>query len=764
MKIIALMAVLLAVATQSAAGAEPAAALPEWAFQPLSDSRPPLGRASDAVATPVDTFIVEKLHAAGLELSPPADRATFIRRLSLDLLGLPPAPADVDAFVADRSPTAAEDLVDRLLASPHFGERWGRHWLDSVGYADTVGFDVDATLIITSEGKWRYRDWVINALNADKPYDRFVTEQLAGDELVPWRTAEHYTPEIIDSLVATGYLRTARDYTHEPESTIPLNYFELLHDTLEIVGSSLLGITLNCARCHDHKFDPLTQQDYYGVMACLTPAYNPTAWRVVTPYKNRDDDRTLADVSLPEKAAIDEHNTRLDKEVAAARERMSSVRGAGRSRLFDQRLTGVPEQIRADVRAALDASEKSRTEVQRYLADRFKDLAKISDDDVKATLTADEQLAIRDAESAIAAAEKQRRRYGKIQALYDVGSPPATHLLTSGDYLLPAEEVAPAFLQILSPGNSTSIAVTDAPAGSSGRRLAFARRLTQPDTPASGLLARVYVNRVWQHLFGEGLVATSENFGAQGSTPTHPELLDWLSRRFIADGWRTKSLIRLVVMSQVYQQPSSSAGATAGSSSGAGALAVDPQNHLLWRMRLRRLESEIVRDSVRFASGTLSDTMGGPPVLIKAGVDGAVVVDPEKLASPDDASRRSVYLLTRRAYNESLLTVFDQPLISTTCQRRDASAVPLQSLTMLNSDLLLEQSAKFAERVAALAGTDADAQITTAYRLLLCRAPDPEEIALCRQHLRSQAARFTEAGQADAAARCRPCSNCVTRC
>ncbi|MBL8852108.1 MAG: DUF1549 domain-containing protein, partial [Planctomycetaceae bacterium] len=657
MRACALSAVLMAATALTAGAAEPVAADPQWAFRPLATVDPPQSGA-EQVATPVDTFIVQRLQSAGLEMSPSADKVTLCRRLSLDLLGLPPEPAEVDAFLADGSPDAYERLVDRLLASPHFGERWGRHWLDAVGYADTVGFDVDATLIIASEGKWRYRDWVINAFNADKPYDRFVTEQLAGDQLVPWRTAEHYTPEIVDALVATGYLRTARDCTHEPESTIQLTYFDILHDTVEIVSSSLMGITLNCARCHDHKFDPLTQQDYYGLMAFLTPAYNPTDWRVVTPYKNRSDDRTLPDVSPGDKAAIDERNAQLDAQIAAAKERIATARSASRARLLDGRLAGVPEQIRGDLRSSFDTPAEHRNEVQRYLADKFKEL-EVASDDVVAGLTADEQVVISDAQALINALEQQHQQYGKIQALFDIGTPPATHLLISGDYTLPDNEVAPAFLQVLSSGSAVAPATAGPTASDSGRRLALARWLTQSETLASALLSRVYVNRIWQHLFGEGLVATTENFGVQGSTPTHPELLDWLSRRFISDGWQTKALVRLLVTSHVYRQTSSSAQADA--------LAVDPQNQLLWRMRLRRLESEVIRDCVRSVSGTLSHAMSGPPVLIRARVDGAVEVDPDKLATPDDAARRSIYLLTRRAYNDSLLTVFDQPLISTTC-------------------------------------------------------------------------------------------------
>ena len=264
-----------------------------WAFQRLSRPAAPSIKHGDQARTALDAFLLAKLEAKGLNYSRPADRVTLIRRAYLDLWGQPPTPDQVDAFLADQHPDAYERLLDGLLASPHFGERWGRHWLDVVGYADTVGFDIDATLIIQSEGKWKYRDYVITAFNHDKPYDRFVVEQLAGDELVDWRNAKTFTPAIRESLIATGFLRTARDESHEPESNIPLIYYGVLQNTVEIVSNSLLGLTLNCCRCHNHKFDPIPQRDYYQLMALFTPAYNPRDWRPVYPWKPEVSDRGL---------------------------------------------------------------------------------------------------------------------------------------------------------------------------------------------------------------------------------------------------------------------------------------------------------------------------------------------------------------------------------------------------------------------------------------------------------------------------------------
>ncbi|HXY36005.1 MAG TPA: DUF1549 domain-containing protein, partial [Planctomycetaceae bacterium] len=271
-----------------------------WAFQKVRRPGVPGTRSAGRAQTPIDAFLLAQLEASGLSFSPPADRTTLLRRAFLDLHGVQPSPEELAQFLADASPDAFARQVDRLLASPRFGERWGRHWLDVVGYADTVGFDSDANGIFVSEGKWKYRDYVVRSFNADKPYDRFLTQQLAGDELVDWRHAACFTDEIREDLIATGYLRTARDQTHEPESNIPLNYYGVLHDTVEMVGNSLFALTVNCARCHSHKFDPIPQQDYYRLMALFTPAYNPENWKPVYPWKPEIRDRALPDASVAE--------------------------------------------------------------------------------------------------------------------------------------------------------------------------------------------------------------------------------------------------------------------------------------------------------------------------------------------------------------------------------------------------------------------------------------------------------------------------------
>ncbi|MBI2825928.1 MAG: DUF1553 domain-containing protein [Planctomycetia bacterium] len=723
-----------------------------WSFRPLAKPAVPTPRGAGRGRTPIDAFLLARLEAKDLTFSADADRATLIRRASLDLLGLPPSPEELDAFLADNSPDACERLVDRLLASPHFGERWGRHWLDVAGYVDTIGFDTDATNILTSEGKWRYRDYVIRSFNDDKAYDRFVIEQLAGDELFDWRHAPRFTPEMQDALVATGYLRTARDLTHEDVGVIPQNFFGIAHDTLEIVGTGLLGLTLNCARCHNHKFDPIPQEDYYRLMAVLAPAYNPQAWRPVVPTETRKDDRGLPDVSPAEQAEIERHNAALDEQLKPLREEVARKKQPHEARLAEAKLAALPEAIRADVKEAVQTPPEKRTDVQKYLAGKFAAGLKVKPDEVHAAMSDEEKAAIAALEARVTSIDAGRRKWGKIQALYDIGPTPATHLLMRGSETTPGDEVPPGFLRVLSRSDAEALASAEPPCeGASGRRTALARWLTDRDSPPSALLARVMVNRVWQQLFGRSIVPTPDNFGAQGQPPTHPELLEWLSARFVEGGWRVKPLIKEMMLSTAYRQSSREDARAGGPGAGAAdPRAVDPGNELLWRMRLRRLDAEAVRDSILAASGRLNRAAGGPPVQIQARPDGMVVVAEDKLVDKADQWRRSIYLFARRAYNLTLLTVFDQPAVATNCLRRDTSAVPLQSLVMLNDAFVAEQAGHLAARIEGGSVASPDARIEALFRLALARRPTAAEVETCRGALAAQADLAAAAGVAAA--------------
>jgi hypothetical protein len=695
-----------------------------WAFRPLPRAAVPAFNDFEQGRTPVDAFLLAELRKHDLSFAEEADQTTLARRVYLDLIGLPPTAEAVDAFLADTKPGAYERLVDRLLSSPHFGERWGRHWLDVVGYTDTVGFDIDANLIIIPLGKWRYRHYVIDSLNADKPYDEFVREQVAGDEMVDWKNAEIFTEQIRERLIATGFLRTASDFTHEPESDIPLNHFAVLHDTVEIVGNSLLGLTLQCSRCHDHKFDPVTQREYYQLMACFTPAYNPASWKPVYPWKPEIKHRGLPDISPRELQAAEQHNRDVDAKIA----KLNKDR--------EQLLRPTQERLKAD------KSEKD---------------AKVTDKEIIAALSESDRKRHDDLQRQIAALQSTKKTWGTIQALYDVSSPPETRILEGGSYETPGEPVSAAFHRAISNRDSndyfevrfrSGLASGGIPFQPSGRRTALANWLTEPDSPASALLARVIVNRLWQHLFGRGLVPTSDNFGVQGERPSHPELLDWLCGEFTRNDWQLKTLIRLLVTSTTYRQRSS-----IPQSELRIPHSIDPDNRMLWKMPLRRLDSEVVRDSILFAAGTLDRGMGGPPVWLQTHSDGLVEVDKGRLRYPSEGNRRSIYLVTRRAYNESLLTAFDQPSIATTCSRRSPSAVVSQSLTMLNSKFMFEQAERLAARVLSEAGGDPQDQIKAVFRRILIREPSDDESHFCMNYLREQTGRFRSEQSPDKASR-----------
>ncbi|HEV3005549.1 MAG TPA: DUF1549 and DUF1553 domain-containing protein, partial [Pirellulales bacterium] len=698
-----------------------------------------------------------------LSYSPTAEPATLVRRLYFDLTGLPPSPEETAQFLAHSAAAggeaAYERLVDGLLDSPHFGERWARHWLDVAGYADVFGSDNDAAIIKLVENRWLYRDYVVAAFNDDLPFDRFLTEQLAGDELVDWRSAERFTPDIRRLLAATGYLRTGIDDTGEKELNSALIRFRVLHLTLDVVGTGVLGLTVGCARCHSHKFDPIPQRDYYRLMALLTPAYNPQAWVTVS-------DRHLPDVSPAEQQEITEHNAQLEGRSEPLKQQLAAIDAAGRRKLFEQKLSTLPEPIRDDTRSAVETSPEERSEVQKYLAGKFEAALAVTPEEVTAALSEQDRATIAELNRQIGELAGQKRSWGQIFATYDVGPPSATYLLRRGDHEAPGVEVEPGFLTVLCDDEGVLRAPSAAAGATSGRRLALARWLTDPNSRAGALVARVLVNRVWQHLFGEGIVATPENFGHAGAPPTHPELLDWLASEFMANGWKLKPLVRLLVMSDVYRQASSrdARGATAAGLAAGGASAasdakfdpemIDPGNRLLWRMRLRRLESEAVRDAILATSGKLDRTLGGPPVPLEIRPDGTVAIDEARMQAPTSKWRRSMYVLARRNYHLSLLNDFDQPALATNCTRRSPSAVVLQSLTLMNDAFLFEQAGHFADRVAStLPSGTPEQQIDAAFRIALCRPAKPLETLWGVDLMRRQAERYRAvqlpAGEAD---------------
>jgi len=496
-----------------------------------------------------------------------------------------------------------------------------------------------------------------------------------------------------------------------------------------------LGLTLRCARCHKHE--PIPQDDYYRLLALITPAFNIQDWKDPKA-------RAVPAVSPARKAEIDAHNESITKRVAKLQEQVKAVKQACRSRLMDANLAQLPEQIREETKAAVETPIKSRNEIQRYLVEKFGAKVAIKAEEVQKSLTEEEQAKIGRLTGKIAAENRQIQTHGWIQAVYDVGPPPATHLLNRGEFKNPGHEVSPGFVSVLSVGHDADGKIIRALSNSSGRRTALARWLTKPGVPASGLVARVVVNRVWQHLMGVGIVATSDNLGNSGARPTHPELLEWLTAEFVSNGWRFKPLIKQIMLSTIYRQASRRS--VDEKSAGPNPRDVDPENHFLWQARLRRLESEAIRDTMLVVSGRFNATMGGTPVSLNFRRDGVVRFDEQKLPTPFTKWRRNLYLFQRRAYHLTMLSVFDQPVIVGSTCRRTPSAVVLQSLSMMNDPLALELAEHFAERLERPAGASREKQIKMAFRNALSRQPDASETAWSMKLLNQQMKRYQSTG------------------
>ncbi len=686
-----------------------------WSFQPLVRISVPEVANSSRVRSEIDAFIVQGLERKGLAPANDADKYSLIRRVYFDLLGLPPSPEQICAFVHDESPHAYELLLGRLMESPHFGERWGRHWLDNAGYVDVQGLDNDAGIIINAENKWLYRDYVIASFNSDKPFDRFLTEQLAGDECVDWRNADQYTPEMQTLLVATGFLRNSADDTNANELNRLDVHHQILERTHEVVMNNLLGLTIQCAKCHDHKYEPLLQTDYYQWQALFQPAFNPDKW--LQPAA-----RQIPNVSAAEKKRIEDHNSQLDQQIASIKSQIAEVRKPFEQQVLDTKLAQLPEPIRVDTLKAISTPIDQRTELQKYLASKFEEGLKVKPDEVAAIMTQSEKDRVAEFEKQIAGAASQKRTFQHWQAVYDSGPPTATRLLHRGDPLTPGDEVLPAMISVLATPKTSNTDIVPQH-GSSGRRFALAKWLSDPQSPAGSLVIRVRVNRIWQHLFGRGIVKTTDNFGVTGTKPTHPELLEWLSATHVADGQRLKPFLTRIMTSSTYRQSSLR--------DDERCMSVDPDNKLLWKQRLRRLESESVRDAILTVSGILDRSMGGAPIPVEPRPDGSFVIKKEGLPTPRAQYRRTIYLLGRRNYHPTLLSVFDQPNLTTNCSERSTSAVVLQSLTMLNDAFVLEQAGALAERVMAMVETK-DRWITTAFEVTLGRMPTEREVVWCQ--------------------------------
>ena len=638
-----------------------------WAFQPLKAPGVPPGEGN-----PIDRFLLAKLKPAGLSFAAPASREVLLRRVTLDLTGLPPTPAETDAFVNDAAADAWEKVVERLLASPHYGERWGRHWLDLARYAETDGFEHDAV----RPHSWRYRDYVIQSLNADKPYDRFLKEQVAGDELWPGDPDAH---------VATGFNLLGPDMVDSSDQV--QRRMNTLSDMTDISAAVFLGLTLACARCHDHKFEPLAQKDYYKLMAFFTPA----AFKRDTP------------VPSPAERAAYEAEMKAYNEIPQLRE-LARIERPVREKLREKKL----EKLNDEMRLAVRTPPEQRTVEQSNLALETEPMLEIAEKEMAAAVAPED----RERRKALLAEAKKLPKPPQLPMAMTLadGKPAKTHVLHRGEYSMPGDEVQAGFPEVL--GAS--------PSGS--RRAALAEWLTSPSNP---LTARVMANRIWQHHFGRGIVPTPSEFGPRGQAPTHPELLDWLAAEFIARGWSLKAMHRLILSSAAYRQSSLSPESAAK----------DPENRLYGRMNRLRLEGEVIRDSLLAISGKLNPQRGGPggfppvPSDVLKGSRGWTVS-----ADPRDHVRRSVYIFSRRNLRFPFLEVFDAPDSNLSCPERGRSTTAPQSLTLLNADEVVAAAKATAERLTAAAGT-LDERIGLAYRVVLGRRPTERERAVAREFL-----------------------------
>lgn len=689
-----------------------------WAFQPIRRPRVEPLDASVGVRSPIDALVLQNMQEAERGIEPSADRRTLVIRAYFALVGLPPSSDEVSRWQRDRRDDWYDRLINELLDSPHYGERWARHWLDIAGYADSEGYTVS-----DAERPWayKYRDWVIRALNDDKPFDQFVTEQLAGDEIAGPRVGD-LTDDQVDLLTATGFLRMAADGTGSGANNDESRN-QVMTDTLKIVGTSLLGISVHCAQCHDHRYDPIPQSDYYALRAVFEPALDWKSWktpsaRLISLYTAADH-RQAAEIEVEAKKIEAQRNER---------------QAAYMKQAIDKELLKYEEPLRTELRDAYQTAPDKRTDDQQKLLSENPSV-NITPGNLYQYIP-ESRPKLAEIGKQIEAIRAKKPVHAYLRALVEpANSVPDTVLFHRGDYRQPKQTILPASLSVTAPrGQQVRFPVDDTALPTTGRRLAFARWLTDDEHP---LFARVIVNRVWMHHFGKGLVPTPAEFGKLGARPTDPELLDWLADEFIANGFSLKHLHRLILSSSVWRQQ------------------VVPQSTNRYARSLRRLEAETIRDRMLAATGSLDSQLYGEPLKIKVDDTGQVVVDGQQ-------SRRSIYIQARRSRPVALMQTFDAPVMETNCENRVNSTVATQSLMLLNGQFILDQSAKLADRAAreatALSSDQVAAlpalpspkqgdrqtvdliggQVVRAWELAYCRKPTSQELVLATRFIAGQ--------------------------
>lgn len=687
-----------------------------WSLQPVKQVKPPV----KPEVLGIDAFIAAKHVEKGLSFSPEADPVTFIRRATFDLLGLPPTPEEVDAFVAAyiKNPTASiEALIDRLLASPHYGERWARHWLDAAGYADSEGFGEKD---LERKWAWKYRDYVINALNKDKPFDEFVKEQLAGDEMIP-KPFNKESAEAIEKIAATGFLRMPPNGTGElgDDATKNAN----IADTVKMVGTALYGLTIGCAQCHDHRYDPISQADYYRLRAVFEPGFDTKAWR--NPAGRLVS--LLTDAKAAEAAKIEAEAKKVDAARLAKTEEFITE-------VLEKEVAKAPEKERPALINAYRTEVKKRTPEQVKVLKAWPRVNQLSagslylyDTTYKTKHAAELKKMAEDAAAVRAKKPLEEFLHAFVEVPKKPEAVPATFIFNRGQHDQPKEKVGPSDLTVLAAHRKVELPEKDAKLPTTGRRLALANALTDGTHP---LLARVMVNRVWMHHFGKGIVASAGDFGQLGSKPTHPELLDWLATEFVREGWGLKQLHRKIMLSRTYRQSSTRE---------AGRDSIDPENTWLSRMNVQRLEAETLRDTLLAVSGTLNPKVGGAPVPVMFSEEGQVVIGIDTTDTAGRPSgkvvplngeefRRSIYVQVRRSRPLEMFATFDAPIMEPSCDTRNVTTVSPQSLLLMNSSTMRVHAQQFAQRVQKEGGKETADQVRLAWKLVHGRAPSESDV------------------------------------
>ncbi len=657
-----------------------------WSFvKPVTPAIPKVnGR--KWIRSEIDSFILSRLEENGLQPAPEADPRTLLRRVYFDLTGLPPSPSEMGEFLSNPSDEAYRQVVEKLLASPRYGERWGRHWLDLARYADSGGYEFDVDRAIA----WRYRDYVIRSFNEDKPYDRFIREQLANDQ---------YNPGDAEALIATGFCRNGPTVDNADNEETRMDE---LDDMVATTSSVFLGLTVGCARCHDHKYDPIPQRDYYRMQA------------VFFPFEKAD--RVLA--SKDEVDAFKAKQKEIDALIRPFRTKIAAIEKPVRERLL-------AEKVDFHLKLAQSTGSLEGRSVEEFREETAKRFAKdvnLQAEEIEALLSPEDLRARKEIQKEIERINATRSAaLPAVMGITDKAQPGQAHLLVRGNWRQKGDAVGPGYPALFSNGADLDPVK---------RRRQLAEWIVNPDNP---LTARVAVNRIWQYHFGKGLVRTPSDFGATGDRPSHPELLDWLAVEFVRRGWSWKQMHRLILFSNSYRQ------------SGAfnkAASAKDPENKLVWRFSPRRLEAESIRDTILAVSGKLNLQMFGPGIYPR--IDPDVVNTGSRPRWPLDAKegpdvwRRSIYIYVKRSVLVPLIEVYDCPVTTVSAPSRPVSTVSPQALALMNNEFVLEQAGYFAERVVAEAGTNQDRQVETAWRLAFGRRPGAREMIWSKSFLQSQ--------------------------